>query len=110
MRIFKEFRFEAAHWLPMVPEDHKCRRMHGHSYRVRLEIDGPVGDDGMVMDFATLKALWKPLHDRLDHHTLNDVVDNPTCENLARWIWEKLPLDPLTVTVWETADCGAIYP
>lgn len=114
MKVFVTARFEAAHWLPLVPEDHKCRRMHGHSYCVRLEVEGDIGDDGMVVDFAVVKAAWKRLHEVLDHHVLNDVVDNPTAENLSRWIHRELirsfGADALKVTLWETQDCGAIYP
>jgi 6-pyruvoyltetrahydropterin/6-carboxytetrahydropterin synthase len=112
MMVFKEFRFEAAHWLPMVPEDHKCHRMHGHSYRVRLEIEGEIRADGMVIDFAEIKALWEPLHDQLDHRCLNDEIPNPTVEKLAEWIWGQLDLrlPAVSVTVWETDSCGAVYP
>jgi 6-pyruvoyltetrahydropterin/6-carboxytetrahydropterin synthase len=100
--------------LPMVPEDHKCRRMHGHSYRVEVYVSGPVRDDGMVMDFAELKAAWGPLKNRLDHRCLNDVpgLANPTSEALARWIWQELgalglPLSRIVVS--ETEDSACIY-
>lgn len=115
MRVFKEFTFEAAHRLPNVPEGHKCARLHGHSFRVRVAVDGPVGDEsGWVMDFADLKAAFGPVHDRLDHRYLNEIagLENPTSENLARWIWRELraALSSLAeVEVRETCSTGCIY-
>lgn len=115
MEIFKEFSFEAAHRLPNVPEGHKCARLHGHSFRVRVVVDGPVdARTGWVMDFADLKAAVRPLHDRLDHRYLNDIpgLENPTSEVLARWIFEELrPRLPLlrAVQVRETCASGCVY-
>lgn len=108
VRLVHEFRFEAAHWLPRVPEEHKCRRLHGHSYRLELTVEGEVDrETGWLIDFALLEAAWRPLFDRLDHRTLNDVagLENPTSEVLAAWLWEQLrpALPQLTcVAVWET--------
>ena len=74
IEIFKEFSFEAAHRLPNVPPGHKCERLHGHSFHVRVTVRGPVDPGtGWVMDFGDLKAAFRPLHDRLDHRYLNDV-------------------------------------
>ena len=115
MELYKEFGFEAAHLLPNVPEGHKCARLHGHSFRVRVTVVGPVGGrSGWVMDFAELKAAWRPLHERLDHRYLNDVegLENPTSENLARWIWRALAgsLPGLAaVEVRETCTSGCVY-
>ena len=115
MRVFKEFSFEAAHRLPNVPAGHKCARLHGHSFYVRVTVEGPVGaDTGWVMDFADLKAAFAPLHERLDHRYLNEIegLENPTSENLARWIWRELrPVLPslASIEVRETCSTGCIY-
>lgn len=115
MDIYKQFRFEAAHRLPRVPEGHKCHRLHGHSFVVEVHVCGKVGDDtGWVVDFAEISAAWRPVHDALDHHYLNEVpgLENPTSENLARWIWlQLLPRLPMLskVVVCETCTSGAIY-
>jgi 6-pyruvoyltetrahydropterin/6-carboxytetrahydropterin synthase len=113
--IFKEFTFEAAHRLPHVPEGHKCSRLHGHSFRVALHVAGPVEpESGWLMDFAELKERFAPLYDRLDHRYLNEIegLENPTSENIARWIWDQLKpaLPQLSqVVVQETCSSGAIH-
>ena len=115
MELYKEFTFEAAHLLPNVPAGHKCARLHGHSFRVRVTIDAPVHPTlGWVMDFAELKAAWKPLDDALDHRYLNDIpgLENPTSERLAQWIWRRLrPALPMLacIEVRETCTSGCLY-
>ena len=115
MEIFKEFRLESAHRLPNVPPGHKCARMHGHSFRVEVHVRGEVDPQlGWVQDFADLKGAFQPLHDQLDHNCLNEVpgLENPTSENLARWIWERLlpSLAGLTrIVVRETCTSGCVY-
>ena len=115
MDIFKVFTLESAHRLPNVPAGHKCARVHGHSVRVEIHVAGPLDPVlGWVMDFAELKAAFAPLHERLDHHYLNDIegLENPTSERLAEWIWQRLaPRLPLLsrVVVHETCTSGADY-
>ncbi len=115
MEIFKEFTFEAAHDLPNTPEGHKCRRLHGHSFRVRLAVEGDVDAiTGWVMDFAEIKAAFMPIWDQLDHYYLNDIsgLENPTSEVIAKWIWAELkPALPLLseVKLWETCTAGCTY-
>jgi 6-pyruvoyltetrahydropterin/6-carboxytetrahydropterin synthase len=115
MDVFRVFQIEAAHRLPNVPAGHKCARMHGHSFRIEIHISGPVGEEsGWVMDFADLRRAFQPLFDQLDHHCLNDIqgLENPTSENLARWIWVRLQPDlPVLsrVVVQETCTAGCIY-
>ena len=114
MEIFREFTFEAAHLLPNLPEGHKCKRLHGHSFRVGIHVHGDVNPiSGMVMDFAKIKAAFNPLLEQLDHHYLNDIegLDNPTSEILALWIWDRLVghLPLAGVTVRETCTSGASY-
>jgi 6-pyruvoyltetrahydropterin/6-carboxytetrahydropterin synthase len=93
IELVKDFRFEAAHYLPNVPEGHKCRRMHGHSFRGELAVRGPVDPQtGWVMDFADLKRAVDPIVKQLDHYLLNEIpgLENPTSEVVAIWIWERV--------------------
>lgn len=115
MEIYKQFSIEAAHRLPNVPAGHKCARLHGHSFLVSIHVEGPVGDhSGWVMDFSDIKCAFEPLYRQLDHHYLNDIegLENPTSENVARWIWEKLKprLPELSaITINETCTSGCVY-
>lgn len=115
MDIYKEFTFEAAHHLPNVPDGHKCKRLHGHSFRVEVHVAGPLHPElGWVMDFADLKAAVKPVIARLDHYYLNDIpgLENPTSEVVARWLWQQLkPVLPelSQIVVKETCTSGCVY-
>ena len=115
VRLIKEYRFEAAHRLPRVPEGHKCQRLHGHSFKIELCIAGPVNPDtGWFIDYGELDALWQPIFDRIDHNYLNEVegLENPTSEVLARWLWDQLrPSLPALerVIVHETCDARCEY-
>jgi 6-pyruvoyltetrahydropterin/6-carboxytetrahydropterin synthase len=115
VELVKDFRFEAAHYLPNLPDAHKCRRTHGHSFRGEIAVRGPVDPEiGWVIDFADLKRAVQPVIDRLDHYLLNEVegLQNPTSELLAVWIWEKLaPQLPglVRVTIEETCTSRCHY-
>lgn len=115
MDVFKEFTFEAAHRLPNVPAEHKCARLHGHSFRVVVHVEGDVGaESGWVVDFADIERAFRPLHEALDHRYLNEVdgLDNPTSERVAVWIWERLaPALPglSRVVLRETCTAGVEY-
>ena len=115
MEIYKEFSFEAAHLLPHLPDGHKCKRLHGHSFRVQVHVSGELhGELGWVMDFGEIRQRVQPVIDQLDHYFLNDIagLENPTSENLARWLWEKLhPLLPQLskLVIKETCTSGCVY-
>ena len=115
MEIYKDFNIEAAHLLPNVPAGHKCGRLHGHSFLVRITISGEIDKDaGWIMDFSELKSVFAPIYQQLDHHYLNDIdgLENPTSENLCRWIWQRLKPDlPLLsqVEIKETCTSGCLY-
>lgn len=111
IKAIKEFSFSAAHSLEKVHECHKCKRLHGHNYRVRIECKAKLDDKDMVVDFDDIKAVVKPLIDSLDHRNINDVVgySNTTSEWMCAWfaksIGNRIPLS--AVEVWETDTCGA---
>jgi 6-pyruvoyltetrahydropterin/6-carboxytetrahydropterin synthase len=115
VRLTKEFTFEAAHSLPKAPEGHKCRRLHGHSFRVEVTVEGEVDPKtGWFIDYGVILEQVEPLRAKLDHYHLNEVpgLENPTSEHLARWIWERLrPALPslAKVTVHETCEARCEY-
>lgn len=115
MEIYKRFHIEAAHRLPNVQPGHKCARLHGHSYQVDIHVAGDLDPHlGWIMDFADLKAVFAPVFEQLDHRYLNDIpgLENPTAENIARWIWARLePTLPglSRVVIGETCTSGCEY-
>ena len=115
MEIYKEFTIEAAHRLPNVPPGHKCGRLHGHSFHILVHVCGPLDPQlGWIIDFADIKAAFRPIEDLIDHRFLNEVegLENPTSENLALWLWRKLrpSLQSLCkIEVRETCTSGCIY-
>jgi 6-pyruvoyltetrahydropterin/6-carboxytetrahydropterin synthase len=112
MRVRHSFDFEAAHFLPHHPG--KCRDVHGHSYHLIVTVDRPVDPvSGLAIDFSVLKrTVNEAVIDHVDHKSLNDVIDNPTAERIAIWIWDRLvgPLDGLQeVELFETRNCSVVY-
>jgi 6-pyruvoyltetrahydropterin/6-carboxytetrahydropterin synthase len=108
-RLTRDYRFEAAHFLPRVPEGHKCRRMHGHSYQVRVTIEEEIDPElGWLMDFAAVDEVVEPVIAEIDHRVLNEIagLDNPTSELLAVWLWKRLAgrMPLAEVEVAETVD------
>lgn len=110
--LCQKVRIEAAHHLPRAPEGHKCHRLHGHSYHIQIIVEGEVDPStGWLIDYAEIRSAFAPLHQQLDHHYLNEVegLDNPTSENLARWIWErlesKIPLAEIRIDETCTSSC-----
>lgn len=116
VELYKDFTFDAAHYLPMMPEGHKCKREHGHTYQVRLVVKGEVNPQtGIFIDYAEINHAAKKVCELLDHYKLNDVpgLENPTTENLCRWVWDYLKpflLQSLTrLEIKESASSGCIY-
>ena len=115
VQLNKTFTFEAAHSIPTFPDGHKCRRLHGHSFHVEVQVEGEVDERlGYLVDYGDIKAACEPIRQKLDHYFLNEIegLELPTSENLARWIWQRLkPALPLlsAVVVRETCDSGCVY-
>jgi 6-pyruvoyltetrahydropterin/6-carboxytetrahydropterin synthase len=108
--IFKEFSFSAAHNL--LIDGHPCSRLHGHNYRVRIELFGRMDANGMILDFCEIKKRIQPIIDKLDHSHLNEIIIHPTTsENIAAWIFTQANNQlgcVVKVSLWETDSCGAI--
>lgn len=87
--IAKRFTFDAAHCVPTMPDGHKCRRQHGHTYEVELVLRGHVPPSGILLDYGDIAEAWRPLNEILDHRNLNDIagLEVPTTENLVEWIF-----------------------
>lgn len=115
VKLSKQFRFEAAHYLPTFPDGHKCRRLHGHSFRFDVVVEGEVDPaKGYLIDYGDLKAICTPVVRQLDHYCLNEIggLENPTSEMLARWLYERLkPALPLlsAIIVYETCSSECEY-
>lgn len=105
-RVTRAFAFEAAHRLPWHAG--KCRHLHGHGYRLEVTVEGPLDDNGLVVDFDRLRhVVQREVIDHYDHRDLNDVLDNPTAELIAHQAWKRLEAAGLTVVglrLWETPD------
>lgn len=111
MTVFIEDSFDSAHWLPNVPSGHKCGRMHGHTYRIRLLVSGEVLEEtGWVIDYAEIKSVWSVIKSMLDHKVLNEIggLNNPTCENIAEWIGRRMAF-VTEIELRETVNCGVVW-
>ena len=115
MVIFKKFSFDSAHFLPNVPDGHKCKNIHGHTYHLTVFIEGGLeGELAWVMDFADIKKVINPIIKSVDHKLLNEIegLENPTCEVIAIWLWDQIkPQIPglKKIQLDETPTSGAIY-
>lgn len=116
MKLYKEFFFEAAHYLKTAPEGHPNSRIHGHSFRVRVTLEGQLDTEtGLLVDLGAVKQAMKDIHEKLDHHLLNEIpgLEYATLENLTRWIWkEAKPVLPLLSEIAVSRDScmeGCIY-
>ena len=110
--VRRRFEFEAAHRLPDHPG--KCKELHGHSYKLFVKVERPIEESsGMVIDFSDLKVQVSELVvSRLDHIYVNDVIDNPTAERMALWIWAELKpqlAGLVEIELQETSNCSVIY-
>ena len=115
MKIFKKFTFDSAHFLPMVPDGHKCKETHGHTYQLTAFFEGELAAElEWVMDFAEIKSVIDPIIKRIDHKLLNNIagLENPTCEVIAVWLWNQIkPKIPMLTQIQldETPTSGVVY-
>ena len=115
IELRKTFQFEATHSLPKLPSDHKCHRLHGHSFKAEIVIVGECDPElGWLVDYADIADLFEPIWKQLDHHHLNVIegLENPTSENIAIWIWGRLkPVLPqlVAIEVAETCNARCVY-
>lgn len=115
VELVREYRFESAHFLPKVPMGHRCRNIHGHSFKLDVTVGGEADEEtGFLIDFFEMDQIVQPVVDALDHKLLNDIpgLENPTSEWLARYVYDRiLPALPVlrSVTIWETTDSRCVY-
>lgn len=112
MLITKEFTFDAAHKLTKYHG--KCEKLHGHTYKLQITLEGDIKENGLIIDFVDLKNLVnEKVIDKLDHSYINDLLDNPTAENIAVWIWDQLKdieeAKLYEVKLWESPNSFVIY-
>ncbi|MCS7202299.1 MAG: 6-carboxytetrahydropterin synthase QueD [Dictyoglomus sp.] len=115
MFIIKKFKFDSAHNL--ISYKGKCEKLHGHTYELVVIVEGYPDEEGMVIDFVELKEIVKrEVINILDHSYLNEIISQPTAENIAIWIWDKLEkklnrknCHLYEIQVWETQESGVIY-
>lgn len=115
MQVYKRFTFDSAHYLPNVPADHKCRNVHGHTYRVTVFLEGDLQPElDWIVDFAEVSRIVKAVIRVVDHRLLNEIpgLENPTCEVIAAWLWKKIEPELPTlrrIELAETPTSGVIF-
>ena len=115
MNVYKTFSIEAARSLPNLSDDHPCKKVHGHSFKITITISGEIEPQtGFVLDFNDITTAFKPIKKQIDHVYLNDIngLENPSSENLCIWIWNKLLKALPTINqieIKETDSTGCIY-
>ncbi len=114
MLIYKEFKFDSAHNL--ISYKGKCERLHGHTYKMRVTLKGEPDSEGMIMDFLDIKKIVNEhVIAKLDHNYINDIISQPTAENIALWSWRELEnnlrrdnCELYEIRIWETEDSCVI--
>jgi len=115
MEVYKTFVIESARSLPKLPDEHPCSKVHGHSFKITLTVEGEIDQNtGFVMDFSDIDFAFRPIHKIIDHAYLNDIkgLEDPSSENLCQWIWKQLSpsLKGLKqIEIKETEFTGCIY-
>ena len=115
MQVFKKFTFDSAHFLPNVPAGHKCKEVHGHTYRLTVFVEDQLKENlEWVIDFADLKRAINPIINILGHKLINNIegLENPTCERIAIWLWDKIKAEIPALSrieLNETPTSGVIY-
>jgi 6-pyruvoyltetrahydropterin/6-carboxytetrahydropterin synthase len=116
VQISRMYMLQCAHFLPKVPDGHKCKRMHGHNFKVEVVLQGQIGSDGFVADYAVIDKAWEHVHEKLDHRLLNEIagLENPTSENLSVWLFDFLTQETglaclHSVTVYENERSRCTY-
>jgi 6-pyruvoyltetrahydropterin/6-carboxytetrahydropterin synthase len=109
--ISKEYTFDSAHYLTKVPKGHPCSSLHGHTYTVIITIKGTINEVGFIMDYHAIDKIVKPLVAKLDHTCLNNLLENPTSENLVMYFYTSLSniLPIYSITVKETPKTSATW-
>lgn len=108
-QLVKIFEFCGSHHLPW--HQGKCQNLHGHTWKLEVKVEGEVNQNGVVIDFHTFKEIVNDnVINRLDHKNLNDIIPNPTAENLLDWIYSSLPdfLQVIELKLWESNTSCAI--
>jgi 6-pyruvoyltetrahydropterin/6-carboxytetrahydropterin synthase len=111
MRLVRQYKFEAAHMLHHLPEEHPCSRLHGHGYRFEVTVEGTTLDHrSMLIEYSELDAIVQPVLDRYDHRYINDFLKQPTVEVMVEDIWLMLQPHVTAVRLWETERSSVMYP